>query len=219
MQHKPITDPAELEALTADELFRRVQPLLRRGGLLSSYERLQRLKPNIYSVCFELAHAWQQSPHLDGAKVPFSDYLAAKLGVALQALDRKHYPNLYDSHGKYLPEGHTLSLDEEDIDGENPYVDLLVTTASYPSLTASAPWPQLLQNTADMSGIAQASSAALMQRIDDILHGRTNTPYRLARDEGQSTSEARCHPATGHFLAMTDFLAHHNATAVPTSIR
>src|SRR5207249_1069634 len=131
--YQPISDPGEVVALRPDELFQRVKHLLRWGGLLSNYERLKRIKPNIYSACFELGQEWRKLPRLGEREVPFSEYLAARLCLKLLALDREQNPHLYDPHGKYRPDGHTLPLGYEPGGGAEYWIPLPAASVSYPS--------------------------------------------------------------------------------------
>jgi hypothetical protein len=217
LHHQPITHPGELVALSPDELFGRVKQLLRYGGLLSNYERLKRIKPNIYSACFELGEEWRKSPRLGGREVPFSEYLAARLGIKLLRLDREQNPHLYDPHGKYRPDGHTLPLEYELGSGAESWIPL--PAASYPSLSEVASWPQELQKAGNY--IAQPSLSALVELMTDIARGGKSSPYRTARrlGPGLSPTEAHCRPATAAHLEIIDYLAGYSAMAAATSPR
>jgi hypothetical protein len=216
VHHQPIADPGELVVLSQDQLFQRVKDLLRQGGLLSDYEFLKRTKPNLYSVCFELGEEWRNTPRLDGREVPFSEYLAARLCSTLRALDRQQNPHLYDPHGKYRPDGHTLPLDYELLLAST-YISTPAVTASYPLLAETIPWPQELEITARNANLAQPSIAAMLERIGDVEQGKVKTPYRLARLDGLSTTQARYQPATGPFLAIVDYLDGRRPIATATS--
>ncbi len=205
MHHQPISDPGELVALSADQLFPRVKDLLRQGGLLSDYEFLKRIKPNVYSACFELGEEWRNAPRLGEREVPFSEYLAARLCSKLRALDRQQNPHLYDPHGKYQPDGHTLPLDYELLIAST-YISTPAVTASSPMLAETIPWPRQLEIAARNANLAQPSITAMLERIDDVEQGKAQTPYRLARLDGLSTTQARYQPATGPFLAIIDYI-------------
>jgi hypothetical protein len=216
VHHQPISDPGELVVLSQDQLFQRVKDLLRQGGLLSDYDFLKRIKPNLDSACFELGEEWRKKPRLGEREVPFSEYLAARLCSKLRALDRQHHPHLYDPHGKYRPDGHTLPLDYE-LFIASTYISTPAVTASYPILAESIPWPQQLEITARNASIAQPSITAMLERIGDVEQGKAKTPYRLARLDGLSTTQARYQPATGPFLAILDYLDGRTPIATATS--
>jgi len=219
MSHQPISDPSEFDSLSADELFERVQPLLRKGGLLTSYYRLERIKPNIPSVCFELGARWRQTPRLGEREVPFRDYFAARLCTSLRKLDREQHPNLYDPHGKYRPDGHTFPLEQEhDEGGHDEYIPQPAVTACYPIFAEVTAWPRQLETSCLNSAIAQPSLAALLRHVSNVEQGRTKTPYNLSRSMGLSPSHAHCQPATGPFVAIRDYLEGYTATASATGI-
>jgi hypothetical protein len=214
MQHQPIAEPDELRELTSEELFERLRPLLRQGGLLTNYERLQRITPNLPSVCFELAAEWQQSPRLDGKDVPFREYLAARLRTRLLALDQEQHPNLYDSHGRYQPDGQTLPLEPEPLDDVAEVgIPVPAVNASYSIFAETAPWPQQLQTTGIQEHIAQPSLAAVIELVSGIAQGEKGSPYRTSRQLGSSSLEARNQPATAIHLAILDYVADRTATA------
>jgi hypothetical protein len=217
VHHQAISDPSEVIALTPVQLFQGVKPLLRLGGLLSNNERLERIKPNIHSVCFELGEEWRKSPILDEREVPFSEYLAARLCTKLRALDRQQNPDLYDRHGKYRPDGHTLPLETEPDGGAESWIPLPTASVSYPSLTQTATWPQELLKAANQ--IAQPSLTALMELMTHIARGGKSSPYRTARGLGLTPAEAHSQPATAAHLQIIDFLAGYSATAGATGPR
>lgn len=114
MVYLRISDPAELETLSAAETVRRLRPLLNAGGLCREPEQWKRIEPNIVSVCAELAASWKASPKLSNGKtVSFADYLAACVCTTLRHLDRRQHPDLYDAHGKYQPENRPLPLADD----------------------------------------------------------------------------------------------------------
>jgi len=219
LTHEPINDPNELEALSPEQLFERVRPLLRQGGLTNNYEQLQRIRPNIVSVCWELGQQWRRAPRLDERDVPFSEFLAAKLCFALRALDRKQNPHLYDPHGKYQAEGQTCALEDDSRTGGDSSLTMPAVTASYPVFTEVTPWPQQLKVAAEAAQIAQASVSALLQHVGDVASGISTSPYRYARALGLSTTEARCHPATGPYLATLDYIENYKPIAAASAIR
>src|SRR5437879_1652274 len=122
--HIKISHPAQLETLSADELFASVRPLLRTGGLTANPGRLARIRPNVSSVCFELGANWTAAPFLNGRRVDFEEYLAVLLCRQLHTLDRQQHPHLYPD-GRFLPTGQPLALD---------YGYGVAGPASYPSL-------------------------------------------------------------------------------------
>jgi hypothetical protein len=91
------------------------------------------------------------------------------------------------------------------------------TTPSYQPFAETPPWPQELWRTAETERIAPASVAALIQHITDVQRDKTTNPYKLAREIGLSSSEAHCHPATGPYLAIIDYLDANLASAGATS--
>jgi hypothetical protein len=57
----------------------------------------------------------------------------------------------------------------------------------------------------------------MLERISDVEQGKAKTPYRLARLDGLSTTQARYQPATGPFLAIGDYLDGRRPIATATS--
>jgi hypothetical protein len=66
--------------------------------------------------------------------------------------------------------------------------------------------------------IAQPSIAALIQNITNIESGQTKSAYKLAREQGLSTTDARHRPATSAYIAITEFIADYTATTVATAV-
>ena len=203
MDYKPITDPAELVTLSPSELFERVWPLLRKGGLTRNYVELERIKPNIPSVCAELRSAWERSPRLTEGEVPFADYLAARLCTALRALDRQQHPELYDTHGKFQPDREPQPLDEETLASTPPTTR--DTGAKEPLSISFRERKTRLANALQKAGIHPASQAALLNNVEQTASGKMS-PYRWSRADGRSTLDARHHPATAAYLATLDYL-------------
>jgi hypothetical protein len=203
-----ITQPEQLEQLDHSQLFQRVKPILRKGGLLDWPAQLERIKPMLVSVCWELGRQWEHDPRLSGRLVPFDEFLATKLCNQLRAQDRKENPHLYDPHGKYLPERTPLPLDEE---LPHPQ-DRSASLNTNESPTASS--LERLAETAQAAAIAPASINALLQHVTGMQTGKTTSPYKLARAQGLSTTEARYQPASAAYIAITQYIDY-TATGPP----
>jgi hypothetical protein len=198
-----IDDPSELDSLSAVELVKRVRPLLERGGLRSKKERLERVRENIPSACAELALEWKRSPRLRGRQVGFGEYLAARLCAKLHELDQAQHPHLYDDHRNYRPERETLPLYEERA-GEEQLVagGAAVPDLAQAQLEQDAAASERIREALRNANIAVASQPGVLRAYYDFNSGQISTPYRLARALGNSTLEARNHPATGPYLAL-----------------
>jgi hypothetical protein len=192
--HEKITSPDQLKTLTAQELLERVHPILRHGGLTSPPRRYERIRPNILSVIWDLAVAWQAAPRLDGRPVKFDEYLAARLCGNLHSLDRQQHPHLH--RGGYRPENEPLPLDN---------AHGLGVMASYPSF-ASDEWKQRLTDTANIAAIAQASQDEMLSRVTRTDAGEPMTGYRWKRLNGASIAEARRTPANDVIRFIRDLL-------------
>jgi hypothetical protein len=203
VDHKPITDPAELEAISPSELFERVRPLLRKRGLMQNNEELQRIRPNIPSVCAELAAAWESSPRLTEGEVPFADYLAARLCTELRALDRQQHPALYDTHGKFQSDGWPQPLDEETLASTPPAPQ--DSGAKEPLSIAFRERRAQLANTMRNARIHPASQAALLNNVEQTASGKMSA-YLWSKADGLSTLDAKHHPATSAYLATLRYL-------------
>src|SRR5579859_7351250 len=200
---RPLTDSGELDRLSPEQLFLRVRPLLRKAGLCSNAERLQRLLQNLPSACAELAAAWRQDPRLDDAPVAFGDYLAARLASHLHQLDQEHYPELYDQRRRYQPDAAPDPL-PDDSDTQAPPA----TARLSPAADSRRNWRQALQNTLRSQRIHPASQAALLSAMDGLEHGDIDSPYRLQRALGHKPDQARFRPATSTYLIARDLIDH-----------
>jgi hypothetical protein len=212
--HQKITHPDDLLELTPQQLFQRTKPILRTGGLCASTQLLARVRQNLNSVCWELARKWHADPRLGDRELTFGEYLAITLANRLRSLDRKQNRHLYDEHGAYQPNREPVALDE--LDGKHfSFRPSAPTTAD--RLTPDT-WADSFEQTARNASIAQPSITALIQNIRNIETGTTKTPYKLARAEGLSTTDARYQPATAAFIAINDFIAQYNPTFAATAI-
>lgn len=212
--HEKITHPDDLLAVTPEQLFQRTKPILRTSGLCVSDQLLARVRQNLNSVCWELARKWRADPRLSERERPFSEYLAITLANTLRSLDRKQNPHLYDENGAYQPNREPVAVDE--LDGKYfPFQPSASTTAD--RLTPDT-WADSLEQAARNASIAQPSITALIQNIRNIETGTTATPYKLARAEGLSTTDARYQPATAPFIAMKDFIAEYSLISAATAI-
>jgi hypothetical protein len=211
MDHRKITNPDELLVLTPEQLFQRLKPLLRKGGLLASTAQLARIKQNLTSISWELAQDWRTTPRLADRKLEFAEYLATRLCNQLRALDRKENPHLYDVHGAYQRDQETGDLD----DCDQKYFAFRPVSPPLPPALVTEDWTRSLKEAGQQGAIAQPSIVALVHNIREIETGKTKSPYKLARSQGLSTVDARCQPATGAFTAICDFIDEY--TAVPTS--
>jgi len=199
----PLRDPSELEQLTPAELFLRVRPLLRRGGLCSNRERLERVLPNLPSVSAELAAGWRLRPFLNGVAVGFGDYLAARLCTRLHQLDQEQYPELYDNHRRYQPDAVPGPLpDEAGIETHS----LITTDRPLDEHRDIDDWRHSLQQALESANIAAASQAALLTALDALERGEITSPYRLQRALGNGPLDARQRPATSTYLAARELL-------------
>jgi len=214
VDHNKLVNPDELLALTSEQLFRRVRPILRAGGLLASSQLLARVRQNLNSVCWELGEKWKANPRHGDRQVAFSEYLAITLSKTLWSFDRKQNRHLYDENGVYQLGREPVVFDEFDA----KCFSFRPEASTTPDRLSADTWAQSLEVHARNGSIAQPSVAALIQNIRDVESGRTKTPYKLARSEGRSTTDARYHPATGHFIAITDFIADYSATVIATAI-
>jgi hypothetical protein len=195
-----ITRPAELNGLNEKQLFDRLRPILRRGGLLHPPSQLERIKPLLVSTCWELGRQWQETRRLGTRRVSFREFLATKLCNELRAQDRKENPHLYDPHGKFLPQGEPLPLHE---DLPQPHA---APVAADEKGAATASSLGRLAAALGAAGIAPASSTALLQHLTDMRAGKTTSPYKLARAQGLSTREARYQPASAVYTAIIDYI-------------
>lgn len=200
MEHNKITRPDEIQQLSPDQLFQRVKPILRAGGLLASSALLQRVKPNLHRICWELGERWRQNPKLNGVAVGFDAYLVTTLCNTLRANDRHENPGVYDPHGKYQPNRETLELTDEI---EAPTFILGKADDRIPSRHS---WETLLAHAAANAGIEAASITALLSHVTGVASGTTRSPYKLARELGLSTDVARHQPATAPYLAIAVYL-------------
>src|SRR5438132_188643 len=108
----PITDPADLNSLTPNEIVASVRPLLAKAARLGRYTLLRRLEPNIAGAVFELALEWHNNPCLREGPAALRDYLAARLWTKLIAIDREQNPELYDGNKTYRPHRQFAPLEE-----------------------------------------------------------------------------------------------------------
>jgi hypothetical protein len=208
MDPRRITRPDDL-LITPEQLAQRLKPLLRKAGLCSTAAQWTRIRQNLNPVCWELALQWKAKPFLGPREVGFGEYLATKLGNTLRALDRDQNPDLYDKHGAYQPEGEPIELDE--FNGK-----YFRFTPATPAATATN-WTQPLTTAGRNAGIAQTSIAALIQLAADLESGKTKSPYKLARAQGLSISDARYQPATSAFIAIGDFINEYTPSTATTS--
>jgi hypothetical protein len=211
-----LTDPAELERFTAEELFLLLRPLLAKGRLAATRQRLERVRPNLPSVCAELAAEWRRSPLLAGRRVGFADFLAARLCTRLHELDQEQYPELYDGHRRYRPEREPLSLSEAgfgqqaagDSDALNQAGGARTTnTGAREQSAAATSWYPGLEQAMQAQRLAAASQAHLLGALAHLGRGETRSPYRFQRSLGYSTLEAHNHPATSTYLLALDVIA------------
>jgi hypothetical protein len=207
MQDK-ITRPEELLSVTPEELFKRVRPILRSGGLLASHTRLERLKAQLLRVCWELGELWKKKPKLGERAVGFDEYLAATLCNNLRVADRAENPHLY-GNGRYGPSYEPVELRE----------DLLQDTFILGEVPGELAQPQQWTERLTQAGkhVAQPSITALIDHVESVASGNTRSAYRLARKLGYTTDLARNQPATAAFIAISDYVAAVSTSPVATA--
>jgi hypothetical protein len=199
-----LTDPAELNTLSAPELVSRVYPILWKGGLTANPQRFARIRENVPSVLAELASDWRRSPQLNDRRVRFDEYVVVRLCAALHELDQHQNPHLYDHHRIYHPKRETLSFAE----GEEPIQEEVLPVARRPldpalALLAKHTTPnERLQHALTNMGVHPASQPGVWQARDKFNKGEITKPYGLTRALGGTREQARSTPATAAFIRL-----------------
>lgn len=114
---KRIEHPDELLELNAEEIVRRLKPVMRNAGLIGQRVSLStsaRHVENALEVIWRLGLKWTEDPTVDGGKreVGFAEYYAMRWRAEALAVDRKGNPHMYDKHGRYLPNREKVNLDQ-----------------------------------------------------------------------------------------------------------
>ena len=123
-------DAEDLFRLEPERLRRHVYPLLRRHRLTSPhvpFSTAARHDERIFLTVFELWDAWMLDPTLDGRRVSFGEYLAARLRSMSIRLDRQEEPDLY--RGRELVREPNLELDAPHGDDDLTLGDHVVRAA------------------------------------------------------------------------------------------